>query len=669
MITRYPVAYAAQVQGPYGLFTPTWGELRKSLTKPLDAPKSESPVFVPAELEGPHRSIESVKHVSLLVYDIDNKDSGNQLTSERLCYRLMEQKLDSIVYSTASHTRNHPRYRLVIRLSEPLSKALYKKIAEAVVELLEIGPFIDRACLEPSRCYYLPSCQGSNESNFESFSTYGEPLSQFDPRLVVRPPGPEQSSAAVLPSTNHDESAKNVGLVKAMLQSVSADTDYESYRQIVWSVKSLGWNCAPELLVEWSMTSPDHWTEEKAGHSQSTLDSLINSFAPSRGVSIGTLIHVARQNGYSGRVLGQLEESPLIEVAQNDVVEHTNLDKLRGFSLRGDSQQLQQQLEDDVFVMRGIAILGQWTVIYAAPNCGKTLLAIWHLAESIKLGVVQANKIFYVNADDTFRGMTEKLLYAERHGFEMLVPGHKGFEASMVLEIMNSLVDAGAASGVVLILDTLKKFTDLMDKRVASKFGVLARKFTAAGGTLVCLAHTNKHKDAEGNSVYSGTSDIADDCDCVYIMERLTNESGLVDVYSVEGRNEKSRGDVSKKVGFTYTRRVGESYEQLLASVERQDESEVESIKRAREVSAGLIADKEIIEAVIGCLNGGVTTKDKMVKSVSKATAQPQPRVRDVIKARDGTDYMAGHRWTHCKGDNNAQVFSVLHPPITTQPE
>ena len=87
-----------------------------------------------------------------------------------------------------------------------------------------------------------------------------------------------------------------------------------------------------------------------------------------------------------------------------------------------------------------MAILGQWTVIYAAPNCGKTLLAIWHLAESIKLGVVQPSKIFYVNADDTFRGMTEKLSYAEQHGFEMLVPGHKGFEASMVRKIMNGLM-------------------------------------------------------------------------------------------------------------------------------------------------------------------------------------------------------------------------------------
>lgn len=320
---RYPIAYAAQVQGPYSSFAPTWRELRKRLTKPLDAPKSESPVFVPAELEGTHHSIQSVKHVSLLVYDIDNKDSGNQITSECLCYRLMEQKLDSIVYSTASHTRNHPRYRLVIRLSEPLSKAVYKKIAEAVVELLEIGSFIDRACLEPSRCYYLPSCEGSNESDFESFSTYGEPLSQFDPRLVMQPPDSKLSCAPALPSTNHDESTKNVDLVKAMLQSVSADTEYESYQQIVWSVTSLGWNCAPELLVEWSKTSTDHWTEEKAGHSQSTLDSLINSFDPLRGVSIGTLIHVVRQNGYSGRVLGQLEENLFSEVAQNDVAEHT----------------------------------------------------------------------------------------------------------------------------------------------------------------------------------------------------------------------------------------------------------------------------------------------------------------------------------------------------------
>ena len=246
--------------------------------------------------------------------------------------------------------------------------------------------------------------------------------------------------------------------------------------------------------------------------------------------------------------------------------------------------------------------------------------------------------------------------------------GHKNFQASMVLGFMNELVDAGEAAGVVLVLDTLKKFTDLMDKRVASKFGVLARHFTAAGGTLLCLAHTNKHKDAEGKSIYSGTSDIADDCDCVYILERATTESGLVEVYSVEGRNEKARGDVTKNVGFTYSKKPGDSYEQLLSSVARQDESEIEAINLAREISADLSTDEKIIKAVIGCIVGGHTTKDRILKSVCKSTGQTQARVRDVINSRDGAIYAAGHRWTHSKGDNNAQVFAVLNPPISAHP-
>ena len=122
MMDRYPVAYAAQVQGPYSMFTPTWRELRKRLTKPLDAPKSEAPVFVPAELEGSSRAQEHVKQVTLLVFDIDNKDKSNQITADELCERSMRQKLETIIYSTPSHTREDLRYRVVIRLSEPIPR-------------------------------------------------------------------------------------------------------------------------------------------------------------------------------------------------------------------------------------------------------------------------------------------------------------------------------------------------------------------------------------------------------------------------------------------------------------------------------------------------------------------------------------------------------------------
>ncbi len=173
MIDLYPIALADKLTGPYLDKAPTWASLVKNLTKPRVLPKAATPVFVPAELEGSRRAIEFVKKVTLLVFDIDNKNAINQITSEALRDRLMEQKLDSIVYSTASHTLHHPRYRLVIRISEPLVKADYRSFAEAVVKLLEIGPFIDWVCMEPSRCYYLPSCEASNVSIFESCSTYG----------------------------------------------------------------------------------------------------------------------------------------------------------------------------------------------------------------------------------------------------------------------------------------------------------------------------------------------------------------------------------------------------------------------------------------------------------------------------------------------------------------
>ena len=35
-----------------------------------------------------------------------------------------------------------------------------------------------------------------------------------------------------------------------------------------------------------------------------------------------------------------------------------------------------------------------------------------------------------------------------------------------------------------------KKFTDLMDKRMSTDFGIIARGFVSAGGTLIALAHT-----------------------------------------------------------------------------------------------------------------------------------------------------------------------------------
>ena len=80
--------------------------------------------------------------------------------------------------------------------------------------------------------------------------------------------------------------------------------------------------------------------------------------------------------------------------------------------------------------------------------------------------------------------------------------------------------------------------------------------------------HTNKHKNAEGKSIYSGTSDIRDDSDCVFIINKV--EGGLFeDQAAVEFINDKARGDVADKMSFSYSKKQGQSYVDLVNSVQR----------------------------------------------------------------------------------------------------
>ena len=181
----------------------------------------------------------------------------------------------------------------------------------------------------------------------------------------------------------------------------------------------------------------------------------------------------------------------------------------------------------DAFLMLGryrfTNVFGQATAYYAKPNSGKTLLTICLLIEAMKKGEIKADDVFYINADDNYKGLVTKLEIAEKYGFNMLAPSFNGFEASKFMDYLSQLILTDDAKGKVLILDTLKKFTNIMDKKVASDFGVYMRSFVSKGGTIIMLAHTNKHRDDEGKVVFSGTSDIVDDVDCAYTIDVSEN--------------------------------------------------------------------------------------------------------------------------------------------------
>ena len=352
------------------------------------------------------------------------------------------------------------------------------------------------------------------------------------------------------------------------------------------------------------------------------------------------------------------------EISALDGNKVSALDKLTRCSITGASTDLRERMLADRFVLKGIAILGQWTTIYGSPNSGKTLLTNWLLREAIEENQIDSESVFYINADDHFRGLVEKTELAEDWCIHMIAPHQNNFSVNHVPEFLFDMAQDGSANGVVLILDTLKKFTDLMDKRTASEFGKAARGFVSAGGTLVALAHTNKHKDSDGKAVYSGTSDIVDDSDCCYLIDRVsTAEADGKTIHTVEFRNIKMRGDVESNVGFTYQKKPGQNYLDLLNTVTRIGSEDVEKIKSLTETQEQLTEDAEIIDAVCALIREGINTKADLIKEAKAATTASTKQVRAVVERRTGDSYIMGDRWSVRTGAHNRHQYAVLEAP------
>ncbi|MGJ7456963.1 AAA family ATPase [Halomonas sp. RA08-2] len=331
---------------------------------------------------------------------------------------------------------------------------------------------------------------------------------------------------------------------------------------------------------------------------------------------------------------------------------------LSQFSLTGMAQAMKAKMLEDSFVLDNIAIAGQMTCLYAKPNSGKTLMALRLLIDSIKRGDIKGENVYYINADDNYRGLVTKLELAEQHGFHMLAPGHGGFDSSMFAEYLVQMTKDGLAPEVIIILDTLKKFADLMDKQAASRFMNHVREFVSHGGTVIMLAHTNKHRDGDGKLIFAGTSDVVDDIDCAYMIDAL--DSGPLDQSkTIIMENFKSRGDVASSVTYRYSTQKGQGYRELLGSVEKVTDDEANQAARHAVINRKLEHNQEVIDTILEAIGGSSVPKQALIDAAGEVGIS-RKRVARVIKEHTGTNYMEGHRWRMERGEKNTQLYTRL---------
>ena len=324
------------------------------------------------------------------------------------------------------------------------------------------------------------------------------------------------------------------------------------------------------------------------------------------------------------------------------------------FSLRGKVNELKTQVQAQKFVLSGIALLGQLTLLYARYNSGKTLLVIHLLIEAIHNGVINGADVYLLNLDDNFKGLIDKLEITDEVGIHTIADGFNDFKPSEFSDLLKEMCAKNQALGKIIILDTVKKLVDLMDKKATSELNKIMRRFAIKGGTIIGLAHVNKNPGQDGQPVHAGTSDLIDDADCAYIMDILSEDLDT-QTRIVQLVNRKRRGNVVNSVAYQYSTEENLSYEELLASVKRVDETDILLVKQAEENKP----EAEVVNHVRECIKEGINARMRLRDVVNERAGISKRKVLNILDKYTG-QIPDQHKWFYTTQKHGRKVYQLL---------
>lgn len=349
----------------------------------------------------------------------------------------------------------------------------------------------------------------------------------------------------------------------------------------------------------------------------------------------------------------------VLEVPDQTVRVAAESNFLRQFSLQGKAAELEARAQESVALLGNICLSGQTTIWYAPPNAGKTLCALRLTHDAITEGCIPAGDVYYFNADDSSSGLAQKLRILDDLGAHTIAPGFAGFRNADLLEHLKQTAGRDEARGTLVLIDTVKKFTSLMDKRQSSEFADACRQYAMRGGTILGLAHTTKNVNPDGKLRYAGTTDLLEDFDAAYLLTPLqgVGESGE---RVVEFQSLKRRGDNAEVAAYRYASGAGISYEERLLSVEAVDPACVDDFKR--------IADEQddvpTVEAITALIGEGVNQKMMLAKAAAKRSGVSERGAIRVLERYTGRE-PGQALWSFAVRARGAKVYELLPPAPT----
>ncbi len=330
-------------------------------------------------------------------------------------------------------------------------------------------------------------------------------------------------------------------------------------------------------------------------------------------------------------------------------------DILGGFQV---TKEYTATLGNEKWLYPNLIILGHILVIVAMPGGGKTAFLYRQVVPHV---VKHGAKVFYIDADSPAIEHKWMKDFADKIGFMLINPTvNLGTGVDAFLKKLHEMVAAGVdLHDRVFIFDTLKKFTDLMNKSAVKDFFSLCRTMNSRGGTCIFLAHANKYRDADGNLIPEGVGDVKNDTDDLIMFERKKSGSGT-DVTTVvdPDKGAKTRG-VFKPFSFHIT------LEREIQLYDKTIEMDVTPGKTGRMNATA----EEILSAAEHYIRevGAPVGKTALIEQVNDITGASPKRVRKVLSHNsemEKTGTPAGKRLVYTLGDKNSHHYKVPSVPF-----
>ena len=552
---------------------------------------------------------------------------------------------------TGSSTELNPEY---IDIRSENSYIIAPPSTDKILHSESICPLENLEVISQEFADALVRHNGGTPENKEekALQTHAE-FSNDEPRMVKNP--------LAKPVIKEDDSFK-IASLRAMLNQLDPDESYNTWFKSLMIIhhETNGSDQGLVLADEWS-------SQGSLYKGTREIESKWESFAGYSGAPLteATLSMMLKERGVDSLELKAqvMEDLEPFEVCATEIIKSASQksklppfgSSLKQYSLLGKLDIVRKFAVDATPLLGSIALKGQFTVLYADSNAGKTLLTLHLLREAILGGRIEGDKVFYANMDDSSSGLLGKGEIAEELGFHQLAIGYQDLTKDRFLEGVRDMIQTREASGTLLVLDTLKKFTDVMSKSESSEFAQLMREFTAVGGSALGLAHTNKNRDREGQLVQTGTADIPQDADCTYILDTEVKNSETV----VTFKNTKSRGPVPRFAQFAYDRHE-RNYCKLLDSVRELavDESSLDF-----EIVPEENPNDRMIRAIKEVIGSGFNGKTDLINEAYALTKDSKSKLEKIYLRYVGSD-PTKHIWDFTVGERNLQSF-FLHPNST----